>query len=156
MTHRRPEREQSSLGLIGAWIDAAPDQPLAWSAGDLRAMFVHLLATDPLGGGDGPTKTIEALLGDPAPPLARLRALKNFAKRRLGHGDRDLPAEIARLLYVLILARARLAGHATISRLSDSEFEHLARWGLAQGWAPAPVHGILRAAVGGLGRDGHD
>jgi hypothetical protein len=149
-------------------MDPRGERELEWSAADLRDLAQHALAAklgreperDPRQSEPRhPARrereravevedvTIGDLLAAEAPSREHLELAKRFVKQELDDGSDALPRDVSKALYAAIVAKARLAGHGAISRLSEREFARLARWCLAQTWVGEAIKDVLRRAV---------
>lgn len=157
-TTRRGTALRSLLGPDGAW-------GAAWKPEDLRAILVHQWQA-PLAGeaeallrhaGSGATDmatalkehgqlTFGALLASPRPPAALLDVVKRHAKATMEYGE-DLPHDVAHVLYLLAILRARAVGLPPISRLGAAALRQQAHRCLALGWLPPEVRDLVWASV---------
>lgn len=72
-----------------------------------------------------------------------LLLIKTYAKASLTV-EKDLPIEVARVLYISAIARARERGLRAISTLSEDSVVREARRCLTFGWIPEPYKDFLR------------
>ncbi len=135
---------RNSMSLLSGMIDPQDRRRLDWSPADLRGLALHALRA-PLAGAGG--DTLGELLAAADPGRAALLQAKRTVKSDLGADEDALPREVSKALYVAVLARARCAGQAGISRVDAQEFTRLARWCLAQSWLPEALVEVVRAAL---------
>lgn len=153
-------RDSSSMARLCALIEPGRPADFGWTASDYGAMATHFLAArlrDELGdaaAGDGEDTrgasmdvSIGELLASPSASAAQLTVLKAHVKALLA-GRGGIPRDVAKALYVAVVARGRGLPEGNPSRLGAREFERLARWCLAQPWVPPPLADVVRAAVG--------
>lgn len=106
---------------------------------DLAEILRHQLAAllDPPASfgpdGDAPI-TYGELLAVPAPPIAVLRRVKDWAKPMMSRDDGELPREVAGVLYFAAVAAARVRGAGPISDLPDERLRKGATWALRLPW----------------------
>lgn len=155
-----------SDALLRVLLDSKCPQPCAWSAQDMRAVLTHLLATplhleaDALatrsststpavaeliqeaGGG---TFGSALALAAPAPEILRL--IKEYAKASLQSADADLPKDVARVVYVVSILRAREVNGPALSTLSDADLAREALRLLTFTWLPSDIQSRLRASL---------
>ncbi len=144
--------------------DGTADDRELWRPEEFGAVFRHQLAAplaadlggldpglgDKLAGlrtPDGrPVTTFGDLLRHPAPPVALLDLVKEFAKasRRAGRGH--LPAEVATLLYYLAIAVALCRCGCCLTRLDDAALREGFRWARAQPWVDDATRELLGRA----------
>lgn len=77
------------------------------------------------------------------PPIELLELIKEYAKRNMAGTDKELPGDIAKLLYVLSVVVAGLRCGKRITSQSDESVRKSIHSVLAQSWITAPVTSIL-------------
>jgi hypothetical protein len=98
-----------------------------------------------------PVATFGDLLGHPAPPVALLGLVKEFAKASRRPGRRQVPPDVATLLYYLAIGVALCRCDCRLTRLSDSVLREGFRWGRAQPWADEATRDLLCRAEAYVG-----
>jgi hypothetical protein len=96
--------------------------------------------------GDVSSKTFGDLLHEQSPAAFGIELIKDFAKASLVE-DGGLPRQVARVLYLLAVARGRAAGYHDISSLDDARLDREARACLAFDWLPEGVRDLLHACI---------
>lgn len=104
-----------------------------------------------------PVATFGDLLRHPAPPVALLKLVKEFAKMSRRLGRRQLPPEVASMLYYLSIGIALFRCGHRLTLLSDPELREGFRWASAQPWADEATRDLLCRADAciGSGVPGH-
>ena len=92
-------------------------------------------------------KSYRDVLTHRMPPIELLEMIKSFAQKSLAHPDAELPSEIAKVLYVLSIAVARLRCGVTITKLRDEEVRRNIEAALSQPWLTQQVASILCEAL---------
>jgi len=90
-----------------------------------------------------PVATFGDLLRHPEPPVALLELVKEFAKASRGPGRRQLPPEVASMLYYLSIGIALLRCDHRLSSLSDAALQEGFHWASAQPWADEETRNLL-------------
>lgn len=158
-------RSKLSKDIIGALLDPSKPDPVPWYVNDLRAILEHQLATrltQELDGlaefsgysvGDASTiiqvsgcLTFIDLLQANLPSSHALLMFKNYAKGSLTKGG-GLPTEVARVLYVSTITRAKQCGFHDISTLDDASIEREARRCLTFNWLPDSIRSLLNKTL---------
>jgi hypothetical protein len=141
-----------------------------WRPEELRAILEHQLSAPlsldlPSSGGasrEGPEpaatagtsgkriETFDDLFHHPAPPVALLRMVKDFAKANCNHPESVLPNEIATLLYYESIVAARTHAGEQISHLTDDELKAGIGWVLVQPWVDAKTRGLFEEGLSAL------
>jgi hypothetical protein len=144
-------------------MDPLGKKGLAWTYEDLKGIMEHSLNTsldlliqqntDTLDQGEHVRKkpgseTVENILTTANPDLSALRGIKEFSKGAINKETDQFPSEVAQVLYVLTIIRARLSGIKGFSKIEDDELLHLVRMCLAQTWVPDRVRDMLRLYSG--------
>lgn len=142
-----PKRQLASLLRYGR-TTASP-----WSPRDFKKMLEHQLTlplADELGVPALPQSpgTFGELIRCANPPVALLRALKDYA-RHSGKAS-DLPQEVVVVLYTAAIVLARQHHSERISTLSDGEILERVRWVLACEWVDAETRAIVSSAAMGF------
>ena len=133
-----------------------------WQSSELGDIFVHQLAvplrtdlvrlgpvalsTPQLCAAPWASRTFGELLTDPAPPLALLRLVKDFAKAS-GQGDLGLPGPVSLGLYYAAIAVALVRHGVAISTLNADELRGGIRWALAADWLDPALRSMFEAAL---------
>lgn len=146
-------------------LDVTKDD--AWSERDLPGMLRHQLSaplefdlsrsppskssesiSDGLSAaGAGRIKTFKDLLEHPKPPLAVLKATKDFFKRQAGASLKRRPEqEVAYLMYLLLIVVARVRLETPITKLNDAELLKGIRWALDLKWVDERTRAMLAEA----------
>jgi len=146
---------------LAAALDMARTNTFIWTPEELSQVWRHLLRSSirvtmssrpqllesdgkPIPGAD---VALEVLLGAPAPSSALLAAVKEFAKPAEARGEETLPLEIARALYLAVIACAKVRSGLAISSLSPEKLGRGMKWMLQQTWLdPATIQLAERAA----------
>jgi len=156
-------------------VDSTADDQELWLPEEFGAIFRHQLTaplrTDLAGLAhqlgeklaglrmpDGrPVATFGDLLRHPAPPVALLELVKEFAKTSRGPGRRQLPPEVASMLYYLSIGIALFRCDHRLTSLSDPALREGLRWASAQPWTDEATRDLLGRAEAciGLGVPGH-
>jgi hypothetical protein len=100
-----------------------------------------------------PVVTFGDLLRHPAPPVALLERVKEFAKASRQPDRRQVPAEVATLLYYLAIGVALCRCGQRLTRLDDAALREGFRWATAQPWADEATRDLLGRAEACLGPD---
>jgi hypothetical protein len=98
-----------------------------------------------------PVATFGDLLRHPAPPLALLELVKEFAKTSRRPGRRQLPPEVASMLYYLTIGIAMFRCDHRLTRLSDPALREGFRWASAQPWIDEVTRDLLCRAEACIG-----
>lgn len=156
-------------------VDSMADDQDLWLPEEFGAIFRHQLTAplrtdlaDPaprleeklasLRTPDGrPVVTFGDLLRHPAPPVALLELVKEFAKTSRRSGRRQLPPEVASMLYYLSIGIALFRWGHRLTSLSDLALREGFRWASAQPWADEATRNLLCRAEAciGSGVPGH-
>jgi hypothetical protein len=146
-------------------VDSTVDDPELWRPEEFGAIFRHQLTAslcielaslapdieEKLAGllmPDGrPVASFGDLLGLPAPPVALLEMVKEFAKASRRPGRCQLPPDVATMLYYLAIGAALFRCGCRLTRLSDSILWDGLRWAGAQPWADTAIRDLLRRAA---------
>lgn len=152
-------------------VDSTADDPMLWLPEEFGVIFRHQLTAplradlaglDPQLGEklanlrmpDGqPVATFGDLLRHPAPPVALLELVKEFAKSCRQPGQRQLPPEVASMLYYLSIGIALCRCGHRLSSLSDPALREGFRWASAQPWADETTRNLLCLAEACIGPD---
>lgn len=153
---------------LSALIATSDEHGPLWRADELAALFRHQMAAPvlmDLGGFDarvaGQLQTLAAaqglllssfaeLFNHPAPPLALLQLVKDFAKANRDHPGSGLPAEIAATLYYLSIAAALVRLHQRITQLPDAELRRGLELTAKQSWLDEKTKALLADAIEAL------
>ena len=138
---------------------------MPWSSSDLRAILEHQLATPVVHELDRfaeirgcsreevsqiirslQCQTFGDLFRDASPSIDAITLAKDFAKASLAE-DGGLPRDVARVLYVLAILRARQAGYEDISSLDVESLKRETRRCLTFGWLGDSVRDLLRVQL---------
>ena len=98
-----------------------------------------------------PVDTFDDLFTHPAPPVALLELVKEFAKTSRRSGRRQLPPEVASMLYYLAIGIALLRCDHRLTRLSGPALREGFRWASAQSWADEATRDLLCRAEACIG-----
>jgi len=149
------------LARLSLLVDSTADDQELWLPEEFGAIFRHQLraplCTDladrtlqlgeeltGLRTPDGrPVVTFGDLLHHPAPPVALLELVKEFAKTSRQPGRRQLPPEVASMLYYLSIGIALLRCGHRLSSLSDAALQEGFRWASVQPWADEETRNLL-------------
>jgi hypothetical protein len=152
------------LARLSLLVDGTADDQELWLPEEFGSIFRHQLTaplcsdlaglTPQLGEElaslrtpDGrPVATFGDLLRHPAPPLALLELVKEFAKTSRQPGRRQLPPEVASMLYYLSIGIALFRCDHRLSSLSDAALQEGFRWASAQPWADEATRDMLGRA----------
>lgn len=140
-------------GLLGDPSDSSTD----WVPRDLGLILDHQMATALLtdtverNAGPGPRErdrcrcaSYGQLFNCTARPCAEVtRAAKDHFKGLIDK-NADFPVEVAKILYLLTLIRAKRMELSGVSNLSEATLTHLIRRALTHGWISEPVRTLLR------------
>jgi hypothetical protein len=94
------------------------------------------------------------LFNHPAPSLALLQLVKDFAKANRNHPESGLPREIATALYFASIAAALVRLDERISQLPDTELQRGLRWTQEQKWLDEKTRTLLDGALKKLSGEG--
>ncbi|RJQ63189.1 MAG: hypothetical protein C4530_03860 [Desulfobacteraceae bacterium] len=154
--------------ILGVLMDPSRPDASPWSPGDFRAILEHQLATPLLSElerfadiASCSPEGILSLLADcgcsrhtfgdllnlVAPPISVLKLLKDYAKASLT-GKGDLPEEVARVLYIVVILQGLKIGSRAISSLDDAIIKREARRCQTFGWLPENIRELLRYSIG--------
>lgn len=158
------EDSGTDLTRLRRLVDDTADERELWRPEEFAAIFRHQLAA-PLGadlGGLGPRlgeklaglrtpdgrpiATFGDLLHHPAPPVALLDLVKEFAKTSRRAGQSYLPPEVATMLYYLTIAVALCRCDCCLTRLEGAALQEGFRWARAQPWADEVTRELLGRA----------
>ena len=157
------------LARLSLLVDGTADDQELWLPEEFGAIFRHQLTaslcTDLVGLApqlgekladlrtpDGrPVATFGDLLRHPAPPLALLELVKEFAKTSRQPGRRQLPPEVASMLYYLSIGIALFRCDHRLTRLSDPALREGFRWASGQPWADEATRDLLCRAEACIG-----
>ena len=164
---KTPAANPRSKDILRALMDPSVPDTVPWSSNELRSILEHQLATplrseigvfSQLAGftldrfkesiGNSHLRTFGEVLHHPSPPVGMLRLIKDFAKLSLTSDD-GVPRDVARVLYVCAILRARSLG-SDLTRLTRSGVEREARRCLAFAWLPESIRALLRVALCGI------
>src|SRR5207248_2247078 len=84
-------------------------------------------------------------------PVALLALVKEFAKTSRRAGRRQLPSEVASMLYYLTIGIALSRCDHRLTRLSDPALREGFRWASAQPWADEATRDLLCRAEASIG-----
>jgi hypothetical protein len=146
-------------------VDSTADDQELWRPEEFGAIFRHQLTaplrTELAGLAPGleemlaglrtpagrPVTTIGDLLRHPAPPVALLGLVKDFAKASRRPGRGQVPPDVATLLYYLAIGVALFRCGCRLTRLSDPVLREGLRWAGAQPWADEATRDLLGRAA---------
>lgn len=149
-------------------MDTSRRETQPWSGDELRAILEHQLAT-PIAVElehsetsldrsieealtslrSSGCHTFQDLLSADSPPIWALRTLKEFAREsRVGEGA--LPREVARVLHVVAILRARQASVTDFTSLDDANVDREAWRCLMFPWLPDAIRRSLKKGVLGF------
>jgi hypothetical protein len=120
-----------------------------WSEDDNAAIIHHLLDS-PIpsnSNSSAAAQTFGHLLAARHPDVDQLRHMKEFAKSCRTHPQRELPQDIATVLYYAAIAAARLRCDHAISQLSVVELKDGINWALTRNWLPDLLKHLFQAAA---------
>lgn len=150
-----------SRDIARTLLDAGDPTMGDWSSTDLRALLEHQLRTPLRLELEGsltdtgrqtlefhPELTFHDVLKDGQPEGGLLTGIKEFAKDALTT-ESGLPGDIARVLYVAALLRARSTGAVGFTTLDNASINREARRCLTLTWLPESARDLLRAGLGG-------
>lgn len=142
-------------------VDNTADDQELWLPEEFGAIFRHQLTAplqtelaglapqlgEKLAGLHTPDGRAVATFGDllrhPTPPLGLLELVKEFAKTSRQAGRRQLPPEVASMLYYLSIGIALLRCDHRLSSLSDADLQEGFRWASAQPWTDEATRNLL-------------
>ena len=131
---------------LGAILEHQWNAPLAADLGGLppeRAQFLTKLCdADRL-----LLKSYGDIFGHPMPPIELLEMVKDYAKRNMAGADKELPEDIAKLLYVLSVVVARVRCGKRITSQEDEAVRKNIEAVLIQPWVTPPISGLLREGL---------
>lgn len=156
---------KNSKDIMRALMD--PMRPVAsdWSSSDLATILEHQLASPLIAeldrfaelsscskyqassimSGCG-SNSFGELIHSPAPSLSALILLKDYAKASLAN-EGDLPRDVARVLYVIVILRGRQIEAGVVSTLDDASLQREAYRCLTFGWLPENIRELLRRTI---------
>ncbi len=148
MSHRDPDVFRSPPARLARLFELDPENVLAWQEAEMAAVLRHQLAAPietqavtpapadhvPAPPRQSGTPTLAELCSLPCPPLAPLRASKDFAQAHLHHDRPDIPRAVAEVIYYLAIALARSRCGERITRLPDAEVARGIDWALTLPW----------------------
>ncbi len=159
------DKKGMSKDILRSLMDPVQPAVASWSASDLRSILEHQLASNLVSEVDQLAefsqrpreaalavidacgcKTFFDVLAAKVPSDAALRMLKDYAKRLMAD-EGGLPRDVARVIYVAAILRARQARIANMTSLSEASIERETRRCLTFGWLPDSVGEMLRAAI---------
>ncbi|HKI35290.1 MAG TPA: hypothetical protein VKA46_25760 [Gemmataceae bacterium] len=154
----------TDLNRLARLVDSTADDRELWRPEEFGAIFRHQLTvplrTD-LGGLDPrlgeklkglhmpdgrPVATFGDLLRHPAPPVALLDLVKEFAKKSGRPGRGHVPPEVATMLYYLTIGVALFRCGHRLTRLDASTLREGFHWARSQLWADEATRELLRCA----------
>lgn len=155
-----PKRSLTSDGVLSELMGPLQTDATTWSVDDLGAILEHQLAatlqseldlfakasdcTESEAGAvlsASLCRTFEDMLASPTSEEA-LRMLKEYSKAAMSENG-GLPRDVARVLYVTAILRARELGFGDISALPEARLEREARRCLTLAWLPERLRQIL-------------
>jgi hypothetical protein len=157
---------------LAALMSTSDESSPLWRADELAALFRHQMSAPvlmDLGSFDPRTaeqlETLTAAQGlllssfadlfdHPAPPLALLQLVKDFAKANRDHPESGLPREIATALYFASIAAALVRLDKRISQLPEAELQRGLRWTQEQRWLDEKTRALLDDALKKLSAEG--
>lgn len=92
-------------------------------------------------------KSFQDLFHHPNPPVALLRITKDFTKASSLHPASGLPGDVAKTLYILSIAVARLRCGVMISELDERALEKGIRWAIQRPWLDEASRSLLSEAL---------
>ncbi len=158
------DSSMTDLTRLARLVDGTADDQELWRPEEFGAIFRHQLAAPlhaDLGGLDPrlgekleglrtldgqPVATFGDLLRHPAPPVALLDLVKEFAKKSGGAGRGPVPPEVATLLYYLSIGVALFRCGRRLTRLDGSALREGFHWARAQPWTDEATRELLRRA----------
>ncbi|NBC11337.1 MAG: hypothetical protein GVY24_06310 [Planctomycetes bacterium] len=131
--------------LLGLLREGATPSPEVWDASDYADIWRQQLDTPlvtithrPEASEDrGEASTLGQLLDHPAPPGQLVRLLAQYAKSCVVQASDDLPEDVARVLYFLMVGVGRYRCEHDISSLSAEGLAEGLRWAAARDWLDA-------------------
>jgi len=128
--------------LLGLLREGATPSPEVWDASDFADIWRQQLHTPlvtithrPEASEDrGEVSTLAQLLEHPNPPSQLVRLLAQYAKSCVVQPHGDLPEELARVLYFLMVGVGRLRGEQDISSLTAEGLAEGLRWATSRDW----------------------
>ena len=165
------DRLRTGWAGLSLLVESTADDQELWRPEEFGAIFRHQLTaplrTDLAGLApqlgeklaglrtpDGrPVATFGDLLRHPVPPVPLLELVKEFAKTSRRPGRRQLPPEVASMLYYLSIGIALFRCDHRLTRLSDPALREGFRWASAQPWADEATRDLLGSAEACLGPD---
>jgi hypothetical protein len=148
-------------GRLTLLVDSTADDQELWLPEEFGAIFRHQLTAplrtdlaglapalgEKLAGLRTPDGRAFATFGDvlrhPAPPVWILELVREFAKTSRQAGRRQLPPEVASMLYYLSIGIALYRWNHRLTSLSDPALREGFRWASAQPWADAETRDLL-------------
>lgn len=146
-------------------MDTESDRAPLWQPEELAAMLAHQLAapvredleklSDDLAGrynqfvaqqagGSEVPLTFGQLFSSSHPPIAVLRAVKDYAKQAISNQDGAIPEELGAVLYYASISCAFLRCGQAISALDRAALSSGLNWALGQLWLEASLQALFR------------
>jgi hypothetical protein len=156
--------QKSDPRLLAGLLDRHLPAKCEWTADECGAIFRHQIQTPiqfELSGLDSADaakvrhlaaardlmlKSFRDLFHHPEPPLVLLRITKDFAKASSYHPASGLPEDVAKTLYILSIAVARLRCGVMISELDEPALEKGVRWAIQRPWIDDASRQLLTEA----------
>jgi len=141
--------------LLDLLREGATPSPEVWDASDYADIWRQQLHTPlvtithrPEASEDlGEVRTLGQLLDHPAPPAEVVRLLAQYAKSCVVQPHGDLPEEVARVLYFLMVGVGRDRGEHEVSSLSAERLAEGLRWAAARDWLDEPTRQRLQSLL---------
>jgi hypothetical protein len=169
MTMSAADSSRTGWARLSLLADRTADDQELWRPEEFGAIFRHQLTAplrtdlaglapqlgEKLAGlrtpAGQPVATFGDLLRHPAPPVALLELVKEFAKTSRRASRRQLPSEVASMLYYLAIGTALSRCDHRLTRLSDPALREGFRWASAQPWADEATRDLLCHAEACIG-----
>ncbi len=132
------------LGLLREGVTPSPD---LWEAKDyagiwqqqLRAPLITITHLPDASRDRGEVNCLAQLLDHPQPPAELLRLMVQHAKSCVVHRGGELPEEVARVLYFLLIGVAHERGIPDASSLSAERLGQGLAWAVGRDWLDEPT-----------------
>jgi hypothetical protein len=92
-------------------------------------------------------RSLRDVLAMPAPPLALLRGLKDWAKSALANKQRNLPEQTLHAIYWLSVALSLIRHQIRLTSLEDQQLRNGMEWLASQNWLDAESLACAKAEL---------